>query len=68
MTDQVADRDITRRNHLGQTVVVVPKGQRIPAHLAEAEGRAIHAPAEDKAVAAPSRKKTPRVKPAPAGE
>ena len=30
MSDRIAKKDILRRNHLGQTVVVVPKGQLIP--------------------------------------
>jgi hypothetical protein len=29
----LAARDIVRRNHLGQNVVIVPKGQPIPADL-----------------------------------
>jgi hypothetical protein len=29
----VATRDLTRRNYLGQTVIIVPKGQPIPAGL-----------------------------------
>lgn len=29
-TPDIAARDIVRRNHLGQNVVVVPKGQPIP--------------------------------------
>jgi hypothetical protein len=30
MSDKVAKKDIIRTNHLGQRVVVVPKGQVIP--------------------------------------
>ena len=33
MTGKVAKQDITRRNHLGQMVVVVPKGHPIPEGL-----------------------------------
>lgn len=31
--ENLAAKDIVRRNHLGQNVVVVPKGQPIPADL-----------------------------------
>lgn len=41
MTDKIAEEDITEVNALGQTVVVVPKGQPVP------EG--VDAPAQDKA-------------------
>lgn len=30
MTQKIAEKDLTRRNALGQNVVVVPKGQPIP--------------------------------------
>jgi hypothetical protein len=33
MSDRVAKKDIVRTNHFGQRVVVVPKGQKIPAGL-----------------------------------
>jgi hypothetical protein len=32
-TQNIAAKDIVRRNHLGQNVMVVAKGQPIPAHL-----------------------------------
>lgn len=47
MSDQIADRDITRINHLGQTVVLVHKGQPIPAELAES--KQVAGPPENKA-------------------
>jgi hypothetical protein len=36
LSAKIADKDITRVNEAGQTVLVVPKGQRIPANLEEA--------------------------------
>jgi hypothetical protein len=34
MTGLVAAKDIVRRNHIGQTVVVIPRGQPVPKGLA----------------------------------
>lgn len=58
MSGKTADRDITRVNHLGQTVVIVPKGRPIPEGLPEAsEGKKIEGPPENKAAARPRRKR-----------
>jgi hypothetical protein len=43
-TGLVASRDIIRRNAIGQTVVVVPAGQPIPAGLKWEPGEATPAP------------------------
>jgi hypothetical protein len=43
-TGLVASRDIIRRNAIGQTVVVVPAGQPIPAGLELEDGDAIPSP------------------------
>jgi hypothetical protein len=63
LSDQVAERDITEINTLGQTQVIVPAGQRIPLRLVDelhrhrATGKALHAPPEDKAAAKPKRQR-----------
>jgi hypothetical protein len=53
MSDKVAKKDIVRKNHLGQNVVVVPKGQLIPDGLelerGEGETKKDDAPLENKA-------------------
>lgn len=36
MSQKIAEKDITRVNEAGQRVLVVPKGQPIPADLEEA--------------------------------
>lgn len=56
MSDQVAKEDITEVNDLGQTVVVVAKGQPIPEHLLPKKSAAkkVDGPAEDKARKAPA--------------
>lgn len=65
MSGLIADRDLIVVNGAGQRVVVVPKGQPVPAEHAslmhETDAKAVAAPAEDKAKAAPrkrTRKKT----------
>lgn len=57
MSDQIADRDITRVNDRGQTVVIVPKGQPIPAGLPEAEAKQVAGPPENKAAGRAKRKR-----------
>lgn len=53
MSDRVAKKDIVRQNHLGQSVVVVPKGQLIPEGFelekGEVETKKETAPLENKA-------------------
>jgi hypothetical protein len=39
MSEKIADKDIVETNSLGQNVVIVPKGQPIPAHLSKAADR-----------------------------
>lgn len=55
MAEKIAERDITQVNALGQTVVVVPKGQPIPADL-DVDAKAVQAPAENKARAVAGKK------------
>ena len=55
MSDQIAEHDITAVNHLGQTVVLVHKGQPIPADLAEA--KQVEGPPENKAAGRAKRKR-----------
>lgn len=60
MSDQIAKHDITERNDAGQTVVLVPKGQPIPAHLVEREkpaAKKVAAPAEDKSRRGPRKER-----------
>lgn len=52
MSDQIAKADIVEKNAAGQYVVLVPKGQPIPARLVEQEkpaAKKVAAPAENKA-------------------
>jgi hypothetical protein len=53
MSDRIAKKDIIRTNHLGQRVVVVPKGQPIPDGLelerGEDQEKKDPAPLENKA-------------------
>jgi hypothetical protein len=53
MAGRIAKKDIVRTNHLGQSVVVVPKGQPIPDDLelqkGEYEAKKDDAPLENKA-------------------
>lgn len=57
MSDKIAAEDITEVNDLGQTVVLVAKGQPVPEHLLPARKAAsakkVDAPAENKARRAP---------------
>lgn len=56
MSDQVAAEDIVVRNEAGQSVVVVPKGQRIPEHLLpKPKTKKVGGPAENKARPAPKK-------------
>lgn len=59
MSDQIAEQDIVEVNDLGQTVVVVAKGQPIPEHLVPKRSAAkkVAAPAENKARKAPRGRK-----------
>jgi len=64
MSDRVAKKDIVRRNHLGQNVVVVAKGQEIPEGLRLEKGEATEtkketAPLENKADAGRPMPKVP---------
>lgn len=56
MSDQIAKEDITEVNELGQTVVLVAKGQPIPEGLVPKKPAAkkVSAPAENKARKSPA--------------
>lgn len=61
MSDQIATEDIIERNQAGQMVVVVPKGQPIPAHMVPTRpvaAKKVDGPVENKARKMPARKRS----------